>query len=131
MPEPEPLRDDLAAAVAARRDLGPDYEDAVLESFLARLDQAVTARVDAQVAERTATASTDRGAGGRQLALGMVSVVLGVPVTAIATSNADGLGALAVSWAGIAAVNAAHAWTVRRNHWPATHDRARGLRDHG
>jgi hypothetical protein len=115
VPEPEPLREDLAAAVAARRDLGPDYEDAVLESFLARLDQAVAARVDAQVAERTSPSPADRGAGGRQLALGIVSLVLGIPVTAIATSNAEGLGALAVSWAGIAAVNAAHAWTVRRN----------------
>jgi hypothetical protein len=115
VPEQNPVRDDLAAAVAARRDLGPDYEDAVLESFLARLDAAVATRVDARVAERTTTQAADRGAEIRQLALGVASLIFGIPVTAIATSNAEGLGALAVSWGGIAAVNAVHAWTVRRN----------------
>ena len=115
MPEQDPLREDLAAAVAARRDLGPDYEDAVLESFLARLDAAVAARVDAQMVEPGTARAPDRGAEIRQLVLGVASLVLGIPVTAIATSNAEGLGALAVSWGGIAAVNAAHAWTVRRN----------------
>jgi hypothetical protein len=115
VPEHQPIRDDLAAAVAARRDLGPDYEDAVLDSFLARLDDTVAARVDARVAERTAAQAADRGSEIRQLVLGVASLIFGIPVTAIATSNAEGIGALAVSWGGIAAVNAAHAWTVRRN----------------
>lgn len=115
MPEPEPLRDDLAAALAARRDLGPEYEDAVLDSFLARVDSAVRARVDAEVTERARARSAEAGAGGRRLALAIVSLVLGVPVTAIATSNSEGLGALTISWAGIAAVNAAHALGGRRD----------------
>jgi hypothetical protein len=120
VPEHDPVRDDLAAALAARRDLGPDYEDAVLESFLARLDAAVATRVDARVAERTTAATADRGAEIRQLVLGVASLIFGIPVTAIATSNAEGIGALAVSWGGIAAVNAAHAWTVRRKRQAPT-----------
>src|SRR5215218_2364691 len=47
-----PTRDDLTAAVGARRELGPDYEDAVLDGFLARLDRQMQERVDATVAER-------------------------------------------------------------------------------
>jgi NAD(P)-dependent dehydrogenase (short-subunit alcohol dehydrogenase family) len=41
-----PARDDLSAAIGARRELGADYEDAVVDSFVARLDQPIAERVD-------------------------------------------------------------------------------------
>ncbi len=111
-------RDDLTAAVGARRELGPDYEDAVLDSFLARLDRQMQERVDATVAERIS--SGERRAAGAAparrdpgLTLGIVSVIAGIPVTAITTGTEE-LAALIVSWAGIAAVNVAHAWGRRR-----------------
>jgi 16S rRNA C1402 (ribose-2'-O) methylase RsmI len=112
-----PTRADLTAAVAARRELGPDYEDAVLDSFLARLDRQTQARVDATVAERLSS-GTRQGAGGPSqkdpgLTLGVVSLIAGVPVTAIATT-ASGVTALIVAWGGIAAVNVAQAWGRRR-----------------
>lgn len=109
-----PTRDDLVAAVGARRELGPDYEDAVLEGFLARLDRRMQERVDATVAERFS--SGEGGAAARRdsgLTLGIVSVIAGIPVTAITTGTEE-LAALIVSWAGIAAVNVAHAWGRRR-----------------
>jgi hypothetical protein len=113
----QPTRDDLTAAVGARRELGPDYEDAVLESFLARLDRQMQARVDATVAERFASGER-RGEGGPVrrdpgLTLGIVSVIAGIPVTAITTGTEE-LAALIVAWGGIAAVNVAHAWGRRR-----------------
>ena len=113
----QPTRDDLTAAVGARRELGPDYEDAVLESFLARLDRQMQERVDATVAERFASGER-RGEGGPVrrdpgLTLGIVSVIAGIPVTAITTGTEE-LAALIVAWGGIAAVNVAHAWGRRR-----------------
>ncbi|HZY28429.1 MAG TPA: hypothetical protein VFE49_09270 [Jiangellaceae bacterium] len=42
-----------------------------------------------------------------------MSVIAGIPVTAMTTST-SGLAALIVAWGGIAAVNVAHAWGRRR-----------------
>jgi hypothetical protein len=60
-------------------------------------------------------ASSKASSSGRDPApvLGLVSLGAGIPITAIATSN-GGLAALAISWAGIAAVNVAQAWGRRR-----------------
>lgn len=116
MPESEPLRQDLQAAVGARRDLGRDYEDAVLDSFLARLDERITERVEGRLADRGAARSTgaralptakDSGADAG-LVLGIVSLGTGIPITAIA-GGTGGVGGVVVAWLGIAAVNAAHA----------------------
>lgn len=111
-------RDDLTAAVGARRELGPDYEDAVLDGFLARLDRQMQERVDATVAERFSSGER-RAEGGPArhdpgLTLGIVSVIAGIPVTAITTGTEE-LAALIVAWGGIAAVNVAHAWGRRRH----------------
>jgi putative effector of murein hydrolase len=52
-------------------------------------------------------AQTD-SSGKRQLALGIVSTVMAVPISITLGVN-DNLGALLVSWAGIVGVNVAHA----------------------
>ena len=108
-----PTRDDLTAAVGARRELGPDYEDAVLDGFLARLDRQMQERVDATVAERSRRATPAQGERDPGLTLGIVSVIAGIPVTAI-TMGTEELAGLIVAWGGIAAVNVAHAWGRRR-----------------
>ena len=108
-----PTRDDLTAAVGARRELGPDYEDAVLDSFLARLDRQMQERVDATVAERSRRTTIAREERDPGLTLGIVSVIAGIPVTAI-TMGTEELAGLIVAWGGIAAVNVAHAWGRRR-----------------
>lgn len=118
MPQPEPRREDLQAALGARRELGPEYEDAVLDSFLERVDKAIEARVDARVAQRTG----DRGQVERRpsqrgpdsgLVLGIVSLCTGIPISGIAAGTEE-LPGLVVAWAGIAIVNLAHAWGRRR-----------------
>jgi len=122
-------RDELKAAVETRRELGRDYEDAVLDPFLDRLDQSITARVDARVSEQVGqargfvsphapglpnaarsgrTTGTDPG-----FVLGLVSLGAGIPVTAISSAIAGTWG-LVVSWAGIVGVNIAHALGRRR-----------------
>jgi hypothetical protein len=48
--------EDVRAAAEVHRELGPDYDDAVVESFLARIDGHVEARVE----ERLASKATPR-----------------------------------------------------------------------
>jgi hypothetical protein len=55
------LAPDLRASVEARRELGPDMEDQLVESFLARIDNRIAAKVDEQVARQL----PKRAAGGR------------------------------------------------------------------
>lgn len=122
MADPSGLGDELKAALAARKELGGDYETALVQSFLDKVDAEVDARVaerlgTAQVAERRSVAQ--RGAvqrSGRSTPLALGSITLGIPVSAIITTQMHGpLGflGLAAAWAAIAVVNVAH--TGRRS----------------
>lgn len=114
MSNPELPKDELAALLEARRELGKDYEPALVESFMERLNQAIDARVRADLAERDPKPGTVQTAFQRaQLQLGIVSVTVGIPITAIAGGTGRMAG-LAVAWGGIAAVNLAHALSQRR-----------------
>ena len=42
--------DDIRAAAEVHAELGPEYRDAVLESFLAKIDNEIGARIDARLA---------------------------------------------------------------------------------
>lgn len=114
------LKKELNAAVQARKDLGEDYESALVDSFLekldARVDNQVERRVRRQLAERTLDAHRpDSGSGDRSkgfAALPYVSMVLAVPLSAIGAVN-EGLSGLLVSWTGILGVNVAAAWVQR------------------
>jgi hypothetical protein len=105
-------RQDVEALMAARRELGRDYDAALADSFAERVERAVAERVDEQVALRREAQSERARTGSRQLTLGIVSLGCGIPITAIAASIAD-LPGLAVAWVGIVGVNAAHALSSR------------------
>lgn len=107
MAVPETSREDIAAALAARRDLGADYDDALVVSFLDRLERTIDARVQSQVSEREHASRelAQRDSFSLKLALG--SMVLGIPLSAIGA--AKGLTGVAVTWGGIAVVNLAYA----------------------
>jgi hypothetical protein len=106
--------DDLAVTLAVREELGPQHDPAVIGEFLDRVGASIDARVDERLAARKALPGlpADRRGGGSP-ALGFASIGMGIPITAIAlgTTNggADGIVALIVAWAGIAAVNFAYA----------------------
>jgi hypothetical protein len=119
-PTPEPPgraldidADDLAGALAARRELGPDAELAVIAGFLDRVGQAIDARVAQQVARHTATVESradgaDRRRTGLLLALG--SIALGIPVMGV-LSRFDGVSGAVLAafvWTAIAAINIAY-----------------------
>jgi len=97
--------DDLAVTLAVREDMGPGHDAAVIGEFLDRVGTAIDARVDAKVAVVQSSAAVARRRGRPEL--GFFSLVFGIPITAI--SSSQGLGAMAIAWSGIAVVNLADA----------------------
>ncbi|MFJ6697427.1 hypothetical protein ACIQM4_15330 [Streptomyces sp. NPDC091272] len=112
------LQKDLDATVHARRELGAEYEAALVESFLEkveqRLDSTVDRRVRRQLAEqqmvvargasRPARQASGDGGFGERFGLAIISLVLAIPLSAIAVLNA-GLIGLVVCWLGVVGVN--------------------------
>ena len=94
---PEPLvpKEDLHAAIEARRELGSDLEPQLVESFVARIEERLT--------KRPPSAARSEGREG-SFVLALLSVGAGIPLTAIAL-NLSGLVALVVVWLGIVLVN--------------------------
>lgn len=105
--------DDVAGSVAARKALGPDAEEAVIQAFLERTGEAIDARVAERLADQQQSAHPE-SAYAQQLqppptaypagmplvpppaprpprpdrtpfALAMVSLLAGIPLTGIAT----------------------------------------------
>jgi hypothetical protein len=70
---------DIRAAAEVERELGPEYSDAVVAAFLDKVDRAVAARVEAQLADRRGAVPVIRRSR-RALAKG---VAIGVCATAI------------------------------------------------
>jgi len=110
--EQDSLAKDLEAAIAARAELGREYEPALVESFVERLEEAISARVAAEVDRRGSREDHDQGPS---FVLGVVSVVMGIPITAIAAPDeGQSLAGLMIVWAGIVGVNLAYALGRRR-----------------
>ncbi|MFB6677640.1 hypothetical protein ACFVDQ_11735 [Streptomyces sp. NPDC057684] len=119
------LKKELDATLHARRELGEEYESALVDSFLdkveQRLDGAVDRRVRRQLAEQQMVVARgarsprgDSDSWGERFGFGIVSLVLAIPLSAIAVVNAD-LPGLLIAWTGIVGVNALHAmrWMPR------------------
>ncbi len=100
-------RQDVEVLLEVRRDLGPSYEAAVVDSFAEKIERAVAERVDAQVAEAQRARQQEGASNAGQMTLGIVSLGTGIPITAIAAGTAD-LPGLIVAWAGIVGVNVAY-----------------------
>ena len=107
-------RSEAEAVLETRRELGASYDAALVDSFADRIEAAVAARAAADLDQRR-RADRERGAAGpRQLALGIVTSVMGVPVTAISLgADQGGLAALLVGWGGLVGINVAHALQSR------------------
>ena len=120
MNSPSLTPDEIRAAAETHRDLGPDYQSAVIESFLDKVGREIDARVDARVAAaQHVPAAPARPAGGRErsaFVLAIVSISLGIPLTAItvsAGSHPPGISGLIVIWLAIAVINVAYSWHTR------------------
>ncbi|MEU6485051.1 hypothetical protein [Streptomyces sp. NPDC046887] len=114
------LAKELDATLSARRDLGAEYEPALIESFLEKLDQRMEATVDRRVRREVAeqrigavrgsrsggSAEASLSGFGERFGFAVVSLVLAVPLSGIG-AGAAGLGGLMTVWAGIVGVNVA------------------------
>ncbi len=107
------LEAQLEATLAARRDLGEDYDAALAKSFVEKLDREVAARVQAALSMRDpARGGLRRGRRRGGTGLAVTSIVLGIPVTSIVVSQLhgiDGLVGIVVAWGAIAVINVANA----------------------
>jgi hypothetical protein len=104
-------RQEVEAFLETRRELGPSYEREVVDAFAERIERAVEARVGATSWDLKQQRDDERGDRQRQLALGIVSLGVSIPIT-IPLAVTENVGALTISWLGIVAVNAAHASVV-------------------
>ncbi|MEV2213708.1 hypothetical protein AB0H86_20050 [Streptomyces sp. NPDC050997] len=108
------LKKELDATLQARRELGEEYESALVDSFLEKVDQridgAVERRVRRQMAEqqmvvaRGSRSPQTTDSWGERYGFGIVSLVLAIPLSAIGGGIAD-LPGLLITWAGIVGVN--------------------------
>lgn len=111
------LRKELDATLQARAELGPEYEAALVDSFLEKVEQHLDGTLDRQVRrhlaeQRTTVVRETRtppalGSFGERFGFATVSLVLAIPLSAIGVANA-GIEGLVVAWAGIVGVNAVH-----------------------
>lgn len=119
MGELEGAHEELSSTLGARKELGAEYDPALVEGFLARVERSIDERVDRRVQQHAVglpvRAEPHRSRRTRLLPIG--SILLGLPITAVAGSDfhgADGVVVAVVAWAGIAAVNVAHALGASR-----------------
>jgi hypothetical protein len=78
---------EIRAAAEAHAELGPEYSDAVVASFLDRVDRAVAARVDTRLAEMREPAPPAEQEDRRTLLKG---VAIGVSLSGIALALVGG-----------------------------------------
>lgn len=114
MPERDSLREDLYATLDTRRELGPEYEAALVESFVARLDETIATRVRGELegyGHRPPAKTKSAGAVMVPIALG--SLGIGIPLTGIGAGTA-GFDGLLLVWVGIVVINLAAAAAIFR-----------------
>jgi hypothetical protein len=115
MSEPRVERDELIAALAARRELGADHESAIIVSFVDRLARSIDSRVDREVDRRMQSLPRPRSGGGGLgvgtiiLALGSLGIGVGATGAATGMGGAAGTIVALVAWVAIALVNIAYA----------------------
>jgi hypothetical protein len=107
------IPEELRAAAEVHSELGPGYRDAVVDSFLDKVGREIDARVDARLARPPVPqAPAVQPPKDRTFALAVISILAGIPITAIlvaAGSRPEGLGGLLIVWLAIAAINVAGA----------------------
>jgi hypothetical protein len=113
MATPEVQREDLSAAVGARRELGADSEREVVEAFLNRVGTAIDARVDQRLAEqRREKRAPSSSRGAIPLALG--SMRIGIAATGAASGSTTARRSPSSSGSSSARSTSRTRWVLRR-----------------
>lgn len=100
-------RDDVAAAVSARRELGDEYDDAIVAGLADKIEAEITRRSEQRPRPRGQWVEVKDS--GHRLALAIVSLGVSIPLTAcaLAIPKSSQLVYVVVIWAAIVAVNVA------------------------
>jgi hypothetical protein len=103
--------DEMKATLETFTELGSDYGDVVVESFVSRLGDQIDDRVaeafDEKLAERMEQPGPLRSAATRDQRAGLV-VLVSMLLGTLATILASGIAEVALAWAGLAAINVAY-----------------------
>lgn len=125
MGDPSLSPDEIRAAAEVHSELGPDYQDAVVESFLEKIDKEVGARIDAQLAatRQALTRTPDPALLDRKRSQ-LGAMAAGSALAALTSwaavewsvhyPGSSPVKALATVWAILAVVYIACAWRLRR-----------------
>ncbi|HUC58626.1 MAG TPA: hypothetical protein VMA95_14590 [Streptosporangiaceae bacterium] len=112
--------DEIRAAAETHNELGPEYQSAVIESFLDKVGREIDARVDARLGYRPgpqqpmmpyapAQAPVQHQHPNRSaFALAVLSMVFGIPLTGIVVGNHYNIAALIVVWIALLGINVAY-----------------------
>jgi hypothetical protein len=109
----EETRREVQAALGARKELGFEYEEAIAQGLLDRVNQlalmrAAEIRREAERVDHVAAA--EKESRHQRFVLGIISLGAGIPITAISAGAVEpSLAGVLVSWAGIVGVNIAAA----------------------
>jgi len=102
-------KEEAAAAIGAFNELGPQYQDAVIESFLNRMDQMQAQRQPPpqpqlpQPIPMTPYQMRKAKSNGPAVAMLVICLAMSIPLTAIAANYAGFFGVV-ISWVGIVLV---------------------------
>jgi hypothetical protein len=114
---------EIRAAAEVHRELGPEYGEAVVESFLAKIDKQIEARVDDRLADVTKRRKPVDPAQQRTWRIALAgaaggAVVAGIPLTLVAhaamTNAGVGHKGLLWIWVVIVAIYGLAAYRLRK-----------------
>jgi len=118
------LKKELDATLHARKELGEEYESALVDSFLEKVEQRFDSVVDRRVRRQLAETQMVVARGertpqssdsfGERFGFGIVSLVLAIPLSGIGGGVAE-LPGLLVAWGGIVGVNIVQAARLHPN----------------
>jgi hypothetical protein len=116
MTTPEVPREEIAAAVSARREMDRAYDDAFVDSIVERVNETIDTRLGHRQTADRPRREAEQVKGDRALMIVVACTPLGVsiPLTAIVANSPAGLPGIMIIWLGIAMVNLAAALRSRR-----------------
>ena len=109
-------RRDAEAALAARHELGPEYDEDLAAGLAERVEQLAayrTAELRQQAEGERRGSSLERTGQTQRFVTALASVVAGIPISVVGLVHGELTGTV-VCWAGIVGVNMAQALAARR-----------------
>ncbi|MEU3019438.1 MULTISPECIES: hypothetical protein [unclassified Nocardiopsis] len=100
---PHRHQDEIAAALRASRELGPEYDEAVASSLVERVDATIEERVRFHVARQSGEDRARSGVASNTVRMVLALVCLGIslPITAIVASLVGGAVSVLMVWLGL------------------------------